>query len=162
LDVSDCEVNMRAEQISEYLEALHYRCFRILRDRELASDALQEVLTRYYELLERQEIHEPLRYLYRMSTNYCIDVLRRSNRELPVSTTDIQETESVLDQRAEGKLIVNRLIKRFGPDEVNLMVYRYVDQMTYKEIAAIVGKSDRGVKKKIEALTIRVRKYLNR
>jgi len=153
---------MDNEQIKTYLRILYHRCLKILQNQDWAWDATQEIMTRYTENARRTEIREPLYYLYRASTNHCIDLLAEAKKTIPVSSSFLESLGSQNTRAAEGRLIVERLIARFGKDEIALLLHRYVDQMTYKEIATLYGKSDRGIKFKIERLEQQVQKFLNR
>lgn len=135
----------------------------MLRDGELAWDASQEVMTRYLEASRRREIQQPLYYLYRASTNHCLDVLQQAKRSLllPPELLELRN-ESTSAFFTEGSLVVEQLVKRFGKEDIALLVHRYVDQMTYDEIAQIYGKSDRGINKKIARIEDKARKYLSR
>lgn len=146
------------DNLQAYMEAVYNRCFRILRDGDLAWDALQDVFEVYYQACQEKEIHQPMAYLYRMSTNRCLNMLRQSKRTLPLF--DDWQGESMDGSRlAEDRLMVDALTQTFGQDVVDLLVYRYVDQMTYGEIAMVVGLSDRGVKKKLDRLESQVREH---
>lgn len=151
---------MQTEAIQQYLEAIYNRCYRIVRDPDLAWDALQDVFEKYYQTCQDKDIDTPLAYLYRMSTNHCLNLLRRERKTLPFLEEWEQEGR---DERSsiESKLLLDGLCQQIGQEAIDLLVYRHVDQMTLGEIAAIVGISDRGVKKKLERIEHQVRELVN-
>lgn len=153
---------MDAKDLQKLMEVIFSRCRRLLGQHDLAWDAVQEVFTRFYEVAPQQAIKDPLRFLYRSSTNYCIDLMRTKDRLLPLEHTLVEECWGSTSQQAEDALLIRKLLRRFGQEAVEMMTYRYVDQMTYKEIGHIYNKSDRGIKKKIERLESQMRKYLKR
>lgn len=162
--VGDAVANapLDAETLQKMMGLIYSRCRRLLSDPEQAWDATQEVFTRFYEARGRQVVKEPMRFLYRSSTNYCIDLLRVRGRTLPIDDHALEQLVGGPGHRGEGRVIVQKLIARFGREAVEMMTCRYVDQMTYQEIADIYDLSDRGVQKKLERIEEMMRKYLNR
>src|SRR5512138_1935798 len=70
-----------AELYRTYGPAVYRRCLKLLRDREAASDATQEVfvkLVRDISKLDDPRIVLP--WLYRVATNHCLNVLRDRGR----------------------------------------------------------------------------------
>jgi len=155
---------MNKEQLKRHMQVLYHRCIKMLRDPELAWDALQEIMTRYYEAVQRRNILNPYHYLQRACTNHCLDLIAKrkkiSSLQAPEMLLQFQQAEQ--DHTAEGKLVVSTLLKEFEKEDVALLMFRYMDQMTYREIAAIYNKSDRGIQKRLDRLEIAVRDYLQK
>ena len=57
------------------------------------------------------------------------------------------------------RLQVEKMAKHFGQEAMTLLIYRYIDRMTYQEIAKLYGISDRGLKKRIDKLKKQIHKY---
>ncbi len=72
--------------VEPYRAAIHAHCYRMLGPVFDADDALQETMLRAWRALPRFQGRELLRpWLYRISTNVCIDALERSRRRgLPI------------------------------------------------------------------------------
>lgn len=152
---------MEPSVIQSYMQMIFYRCLKMLRDHDLAWDAAQEVLTRYYEAKTQRSIREPLHYLYRASMHHCLDILRLQKRALPTDVRWLESFRSVRDEHiTEGKLMVEHLLRHFSQDEVTLFLYRHVDQMTYTELGEIFGRSDRAMKKRMDRIEQRMHIYL--
>ncbi len=150
---------MEKDQLKRYMEAIYHRCLRMLSDPDLAWDALQEVFASFYEACKRKEIEQPLFYLYRSSTNHCLNVLKRQKRALPLLQEPETRTQDGSHQ-LESRLMVESVLQSLDQEEATLLVYRHVDQMTYDEIGALVAMTDRGVKKKLDRLERHVRQTL--
>lgn len=148
---------MDPEVVPHYLDALYHRCFRMLRNHDLAWDAVQEVMTRYCEVAAHKNIHEPLHFLYHLSTNHCIDLLRRHFRLLPVESTSLHALFGTCTSAAEESLDLQSIQREFGDEVVQLLVYRHLDGMTYQEIGKLCELSDRGVKKRLDKVEAQIR-----
>ena len=151
---------MTPPELKRYMEAIYIRCYRILGDKELAWDALQEVMTCFYEASKKQRIDKPLHYLYRSCTHLCIKVLKKERRFIPSLPSELESFMEGSVPKAEWSLLVSELVNQLEEEELQLLLYRYVDQMTLKEIAALYEMTDRGVKKRIDKVELRVRHYL--
>ena len=71
----------------KYGAVIYSRCRRLLKDDALAEDATQEVFVRVMRHIESApDDQAALAWIYRISTNYCLNQLRdRGSRAEPVS-----------------------------------------------------------------------------
>jgi|GEM_PF-688290 len=149
------------EQLKRYIDLVYLRCHRILRSEDLAWDALQEVFANFYKAMQNKHIYDPIGYLNRSSTNHCINVLKKHKRTVLFPTEIFDLKPSKADHtEIEFGVLLEQLSLEFGSDEIYMLVHRYVDQMTYGEIAALYQISDRGVKKKLDRLKPKLREFL--
>jgi len=149
-------VSIEQGHLSHYLEVIYLRCLRILRDPDLAKDAMQDVFASFYERVQEETIHKPLHYLYRASTNHCLNLLRRHRRMLLIEQI---ADEPFLESSADAGILVDEMTHELGEEAMQLMIYRHVDQMTYEEIAEIFSCSDRAIKKRIDRLHTKAQDY---
>lgn len=72
------------ELVAPYRRELHVHCYRILGSVADAEDALQESLTAAWRGLDGFEARASVRtWLYRVTTNRCLNLLRASRRRVP-------------------------------------------------------------------------------
>lgn len=137
------------------------RCRRLLRNEEKAVDAMHDV---FVEILKRQETLEvtaPTGLLLTVATRVCLNRLRTERRH--PEDADDEKLAQVLDLSEEGpesrSLARRWLDKWLGPEPAStqlLAVLHFVDGLTLEEVAAEVGLSVSGVRKRLRTLRARL------
>jgi RNA polymerase sigma-70 factor (ECF subfamily) len=126
-------------------------CLRILNERQLAEDMLQEVFVRVWE---RGSTYEPRRgefttWLMGVTRNLCIDQLRRlrarpqpaaeANRDdgpsLDEALTDPEADVPEAAQAHERAVVIRRAIATLSPEQRQVIELSYFRGFTRREIA---------------------------
>lgn len=125
---------------------LYARCRRLLGDAAAADDAVQEVFLRVLRHLEKvPDDGEAVKWLYRVSTNYCLNVIRDHKRHTNLLQERPLRPLSAPEQALLDKDLVRRLLNHV-PDKLQApAVLYYLDDMEQKEIAEVLGVSRRTV-----------------
>ena len=131
------------------------RCRQLLRDEDQALDAAQDVFVRLIERRDRLRDDYPSSLLYRMATNLCLNRIRDAKRRK--TTTDRDLLEQIADSedaegRIEARSVLARLFGRQRESTRTMAVLHYIDGMTLEEVAAEVGMSVSGVRKRLRGL----------
>jgi len=157
-------VDPRARAAALYLDygpAVYRRCRRLLRDREAASDATQEVflrLVRHGEALSAR--HDLLPWLFRVATNHCLNVLRdaRGRQEELVEVED----EAAEGARAStpGDRLLRRVLAQFDEATQAIAVGVIVEGLEAEEMARQLGVSRRTVSRKLDRFLAQARHRL--
>lgn len=72
-----------AELIDRYKNAVYYHCFAIVRDDDAAEDITQETfISAYYSLKRYNNQYRLSTWLFRISTNKCLNYLKKHKREI--------------------------------------------------------------------------------
>jgi DNA-directed RNA polymerase specialized sigma24 family protein len=108
------------------------RARSILADDHEAQDAMQEVFVRVIAAMnEFRGQSQPSTWLYRITTNLCLNRIRDSRRRR--------------DRPPEAHSALQTVLRQVPEDLAQVAVYYYVDDMDQAEIAAILGVSRRTI-----------------
>ncbi len=139
----------------KYRERIHSVAFRFVKDKEDALEVTQEVFIRAYQGLEKFKTDSKFfTWLYRIAVNRSIDFIRsrkaRPTVEMP-HTEDGPLSAHIADQRIEEPSVntERKEISEHVLEAVNMLSEKHravfllhaVEQLSYKEIADIVGCS---------------------
>jgi RNA polymerase sigma-70 factor, ECF subfamily len=138
------------------------RCRRLLRDEAKAVDAMHDV---FVEMLRRKDALDaaPAALLLTVATHVCLNRLRHERRH--PEDADDERLRAIAgygpDAHTEDRSLARRLLDRWlggEPASTRLIaVLHYIDRMTLEEVAAEVGLSVSGVRKRLRVLQQRVR-----
>jgi RNA polymerase sigma-70 factor (ECF subfamily) len=136
---------------AHHSRTVYRRALRLLGNKELASDATQEVFKRVIETGGSIPA-EPTTtaWLYRVTTNLCLNRLRDRNRRQELMASKYA-TDAVAPAMGETRSLVADLMNRVPEELQDVAVYFFVDELTYDEIAPLLGISKRTVSNRLSA-----------
>ncbi len=155
------ERGLLADLYARHAAAVFGRCRWLLRDEESAKDATQEVFARALRAFpEFREAASPTTWLLRIATHHCLNELRAGRarwREEAVRLAELRRDEGLEPERRE---LVRALLGRAEPEEQEMAVMYYVDELTQVEIAAATGRSLPTVRKRLRGFLAAARRAL--
>ena len=154
---------MGVEQTSEYFltaykahaDAIFRHCYFRVFSRERAQELTQDTFMRTWEYLARGKSVENMRaFLYRVATNLIIDESRKK-KDVPLGA--LQEKGFDAPTPQSPKRMQDMLYGKFAKETLEQLdplyrdaVYmRYIDDLTPKEIAEILGETENVVSVRI-------------
>ena len=146
--VSDPQSAYRA-----YGPALVRKAERILRSREDATDIVHAL---FVDLIPKWNRDVDLPYLYRAVTNRCLNVVR--DRGTRARLLEREQTAAApvgrvrLDDEVVGIGLIAALADRLDHGHLEVLVARFVDDMTQDEIAAQLGLSRKTIGKRLDRI----------
>jgi RNA polymerase sigma-70 factor (ECF subfamily) len=144
-----------------YSRSVYRRARELLADEEAARDATQEVFMRViraqgklpFELTPTAPTPTaptPTAWLHVVTTNFCLNQLRDRSRRQALLTSKYAPGGDVAPA-GESRAILLEILNRVPEDLQDIAVYFFLDELTYDEIAALVGVSRRTVCNRLAA-----------
>lgn len=126
--------------------AVYRRALRLLGDAADAEEATQEVFIRVFRGLDGFDGQSQLTtWLYRITTNYCLNRIRDRKRRRELFRENFQPDDPERPATAADLLLLRRLLGEADEEQARVAVYVYMDGMTHEEVAEILGVSRRTV-----------------
>lgn len=136
-----------------YGPALVRKAERILRSRE---DAFDLVHALFVDLIPRWSKDVDLPYLYRAITNRCLNALRDRNTRVrllahePHAAAPLARVE--LEDEVVGLRLIASLADRLDESHLEVLVCRFIDDMTQEEIAEHLKLSRKTIGKRLDRI----------
>ncbi|MBX7101440.1 MAG: sigma-70 family RNA polymerase sigma factor [Myxococcaceae bacterium] len=131
------------------------RCRALLRTDDAAQDAMHDVFVQLLSHRVPAAAHELAPWLNRVATNVCLNRLR-SQRRSPLDQSDALALQIASTEEPGGQVLAGRMLEvlfgRFPVSSRDIAVLHLLDGLTLGEIAAEVGLSVSGVRKRLRAL----------
>lgn len=140
------------ELYRRYAPAIFRYLFYRLGDRDLAEDLTSEVFVRALEALPRYRGRgRPFSaWLYRIAAARVADHYRQRRRHPVVPLVpNVPARGAELDEAAESRLtaeLLQRAIVRLTPLQQQVIVLRFLEGLSHKEVAQVVGRSEGAVR----------------
>lgn len=147
-----------SQLVTAYQGPVFNLAYRMLGNTVEAEDATQETFIRMYSKLHTyQPDHKLSSWVFSIASHYCIDRLRRRRGEwisldeepvammVPSRTPGPEESA----QRAEVRDEVQRLVDRLAPAYRVPLILRYWHDLSYAEIADVMGLTVQAVKSRL-------------
>jgi RNA polymerase sigma-70 factor (ECF subfamily) len=137
--------------------AVERRCRALLGNDPAVADLVQEVFLRavLHGASFRREA-SPFTWLYRVSTNLCLNYLRDRKRTVPVDVIIGREGGLRPDATVEARQALGDVLLGLDERARAVVVYAYLDEMPQEEIASVSGWSRKTVGKKLAAFRARI------
>jgi RNA polymerase sigma-70 factor (ECF subfamily) len=138
------------------------RCQRLLRDEEEARDVCHEVFLRLAasgDAIRGEKGVTP--WVFRVSTNLCVDRLRQRKRERVVEAGVEASTAAVEASFADRDLLL-KLVGHFSARDLALVVLRHVDELSLEEMEQVCGMTRKTISRRLERFRSRARKIIKR
>lgn len=129
-----------AELVARYQDRIYNYAYRMTGSREDAQDLAQETFIRVYTHLDRFRVEERFSpWIYRITTNLCLNHLKRRKRNIPLLPDSADFDGPVSPDNAleasEERLILQQAILSLPEHYRAVILLRHVEELSYDEIA---------------------------
>ena len=141
------------ELMTRHERAVFRLCFRFVKNREDAMDLTQEVFIKAFEKLTAFRGDARFKtWLYRVAVNHCLNHVKKNSREFVEVDESIGSVKPSFHNKLlekERRAIVRKLMVKLPPKQKAILELRMNDNMTYEEIAGILGRSVSTIKSSV-------------
>ncbi|MGH7740194.1 MAG: RNA polymerase sigma factor [bacterium] len=161
--------------VQRYQRKVRGYCQSMLGDPVQADDAAQDAFFKAYQSLAKFRGDSAFStWLYRITTNHCLDLLRKRKRRPSVSWDALMEKESGFLQRLasteadagtslENRDLAQKILSTLPDDYRTLLTLREAEGLSYEELAKVLSCSVDAVKSRLsrarKAMQERVRHF---
>jgi len=140
-----------------YASKVFAKCISMLADHGMARDATQDVFIKI--LLNLSKFTEQSSFstwVYSITYNYCIDLIRKKKKNILIFTEDMGRMGTEADANIPDSVILemetNRLEKvmdKLPVGDKAILDMKYTDDMSIKEIGEVLNKTESAIKMQI-------------
>ena len=139
-----------AELYRTYGPAVYRRCLKLLRDKEAAKDATQEVFVKLLRDTNRfEQVETALPWLYRVATNHCLNLLRDKGRHGEEELPEWEVADPAVAPSYPDRHLAQAVLSSFDEGTQAVAVGVLVDGMGHEELASALGVSRKTVERRL-------------
>ena len=139
-----------------YKQQIYIQCFKLVSNPVDAQDLSSETFIRAFDRIVQFKVGSPFYpWLNRIAMNLCIDFLRQQSKRHFQQVDDLQledEGVSSIDGNEQGELKarLSQELKKLKVEQRRCFCLFYINKLSYKDIAKLIGMSDNRVRSHIQ------------
>ncbi len=142
--------------IKEQYDKIYRFCYYKVGNHVIAEDLTQETFLKYFAQTSYLEHGKKLAYLYTIARNLCIDHYRRRREE----TLSEEAPDADHFGQVELSIALRQALKILPVAEQELLLFRYANELSVREISSIMGISRFTVYRKMNSAVGTLKKIL--
>lgn len=166
------DIKVFEQLVSMYEKKIYNYAYGFTLNREDALDITQEVFLKIYRNIDKFKEKSSLStWIYKITSNVCIDAVRKNNKHKTVDMTaeneeyinKIPDKAESVDKILENKEISEEIfnsIKQLDYDSRQVIVMRDILGLSYTEISEILKANDGTIKSRISRSRKKLREIL--
>ena len=129
-----------AELVDRFGPRLRYFLSKLLGQPDAVDDALQEVWMDLFQCLPRLVAPQAFRaWLFRIAHDRACRTLRKRQPDVPLSDESLTGCPDEPTFHSDEAALVHAALDRLTPEHREVLVLRFLEDMSYEEIAGVVG-----------------------
>lgn len=143
--------------IDEQYDKVYRYCYFRVKNQHLAEDITQETFLRFFESSSYRDTGRPLAYLYTVARNLCIDEFRK------VHTEELKEeiVQNGFEDAVVEKENLQQAMAMLSKEEQELILLRYVNEVSLADISKMYGKSRFALYREISKITSKLERRIS-
>ncbi|MGP1447942.1 MAG: RNA polymerase sigma factor [Candidatus Limimorpha sp.] len=134
------------ECVNRYADGIFRFVLSNLRDRERASDVVQETFAKVWERRDDVSWEKCKAYLFQTAYHTLIDDIRKQSKVNRIEDTDRMESHSVYTPYPDVQEVLHKALAKLPEIQRSVVLLRDYEGYSYQEIAEIAGLSESQVK----------------
>lgn len=154
--LTEDDLSYLGQLYQRYSEMVYYVCLRYLKNTEDSKDAVMQIFEDLIIKTKKQNIQDFPKWLYVVSKNYCLMIIRSRKNKPEIVTEDFVEFSFDLHQmenvqkKEEQLLKLEACIEILRANQKKSIELFYIQQKCYNEISEMTGFSKNDVKSYIQ------------
>ncbi len=140
-----------------YAGKVFAKCISMLSDEALARDATQDIFIKVLLNLSRfNEQSSFSTWIYSITYNYCIDMIRKKKKLPLIFTEDVGKVSHELEPEVPDSVLLEmkqdrleKVLDRLPPGDKAILLMKYIDDLQIKDIAEVLNKTESAIKMQI-------------
>ena len=166
IGLSDEELVLSLQQVMDadlfgllydrYTARVYQKCIGMARDRDMAKDLTHDIFLKAFVNLKKFDHRSKFgTWLYRITYNYCLDHLRKGQRQRTSQVDEGMGLELEEEDRYEEELLSMRsdelptVLEQLDPGDRAVLLMKYQDELSIKEMMEILELGESAVKMRI-------------
>jgi RNA polymerase sigma factor (sigma-70 family) len=147
-----------------YSDKIFRKCYSFVHDRSRAEDFMHDIFLKLILTLANfKETAKFSTYIYAITYNHCIDNIKAVKKAQEVALDDSHDFEDDDPNWEETKTMeeqkLGRALNALQPDERSLVLMKYQDDLSIKEISETLKLNESTVKMRLLRAKEKIRKY---
>ena len=153
-----------------YAPKVYGKCISILKDQTEAQDAVQDIFVKVMVNLSGfNEKSQFSTWVYSITFNYCMDVVRKRKKNKLLFSDDIERAPDVAEEEIPDSYFLDLslpqlkgILDELPEGDRMVILHKYQDDMSIKEIAEIIDKTESATKMKIKRAKMKAAEIFQR
>ena len=158
--VAELQRSMDADRFGllydRYVTKVYQKCIGMTRDKELAQDLTHDIFLKVFVNLAKFDHRSKFgTWVYSITYNYCLDHLRKAQRQKLTHVDDESMAEDLAEDTYERELLdlrsehIDAVLAVLEPTDRTMLLMRYQEEHSIKEISELLNISESAVKMRL-------------
>lgn len=140
-----------------YSSKVYSKCIFMLKNDAQAKDATQEIFTKIFLNLSKFSGRSKFStWIYSITYNFCIDTIRKKKKEKKLFSEEVDDAPDIIEEVEDATLLemevsrLKKVLEELPSGDRAVLLMKYQDELSIKEIAEILDKTESAIKMKIK------------